>query len=100
MLIIISIYFLVEAFTEDGFVDVVLADYGPTWESLRRVAHAAVRKYAVDEKLALLVNDVVGETIDTIKKREGINQPFDPTEYIYFTVYSVLASSAFGRRYF
>ena len=91
---------ILEVFTEDGFVDVIFADYGPTWESLRRVAHAAVRKYAVDEKLALLVNDVVGETIDTIKKREGINQPFDPTEYIYFTVYSVLASSAFGKRYF
>ena len=100
MLIIIFLRFLVEAFTEDGSIDVVLADYGPTWESLRRVAHAAVRKYAVDEKLALLVNDVVSETIDTIKKREGIDKPFNPVDYIYFTVYSVLASSAFGRRYF
>ena len=90
---------LFEAIFEDGSIDVALADYGPTWESLRRVAHAAVRKYAVNEKLALLVNDVVGETIETIKKREGINKPFDPVDYIYFTVYSVLASSAFGKKY-
>ena len=98
MFIIISVYFLVEAFTENGFVDVAFADYGPAWESLRRVAHAAVRKYAVHEKLALLVNDVIVETTDTIKKREGIDKPFDPSDYISFTVYSVLASSAFGKR--
>lgn len=99
LMFLINCYlFLVDTFFEDGSVDVAFADYGPTWESLRRVSHAAVRKYAVDEKLALLVNDVVGETIETIKKREGINKPFDPVDYIYFTVYSVLANSAFGRR--
>ena len=76
----------------------MLADYGPTWESLRRVAHAAVRKYAVDEKLALLVNDVVGETVETIKKNEGINKPFCPNNYLHLTLYNILASSAFGTR--
>ena len=45
----------------NGSTDVAFADYGPTWESLRRVSHGAVIKYARDEKLALLVNDVVGE---------------------------------------
>ena len=83
---------------EDGATDIIFADYGPTWESLRRVAHAAVRKYAVDEKLALLVNDVVCETIDTIKKKEGINNPFDPTDYLYLIICRILASTAFGRR--
>ena len=83
---------------EDGATDIIFADYGPTWESLRRVAHAAVRKYAVDEKLALLCNDVVGETIQTIKKKQGINKPFDPSDYIYLTVCKVVASTAFGKR--
>ena len=90
--------YLVEPLFADGSINIMFADYGPTWESLRRVAHAAVRKYAVDEKLALLVRDVVGETIEIIKKKEGINKPFDPVDYSYFTVYSVLANSAFGRR--
>ena len=76
----------------------MFADYGPTWESLRRVAHAAVRRYAGDEKLAFLVNDVVKKTVETIKNKEGINKPFDPTDYIYLTIFSVLASSAFGKR--
>ena len=89
MLIIISIYFLVEAFTEDGFVDVVLADYGPTWESLRRVAHAAVRKYAVDEKFALLVNDVIVETIETIKKEKEL------TNHLILVITSVLLFTVF-----
>ena len=79
-------------------MDIVLADYGPTWQSLRKVAHAAVSKYAVDENFALLVNDVVGETIETIKKKEGIDKPFDPVDYIYLTVFNVLASAAFGKR--
>ena len=90
--------YLVEPLFADGSINIIFADYGPTWESLRRVAHAAVRKYAVDEKLALLVNDVVGETIEIIKKKEGINKPFDPSDYIYLTVCTVLASTAFGKR--
>ena len=82
----------------EGSIDIVFADYGPTWESLRRVGHSAVRRYAQDEKLALLVNDVVTETVETIKTKEGINKPFDPTDYIYLTVCKVLASTAFGKR--
>lgn len=83
----------------NGSTDVAFADYGPTWESLRRVSHGAVIKYARDEKLALLVNDVVGETVETIKNKEGINKPFDAVNYIYLTVYNILASSAFGKRF-
>ena len=90
----------VNALFENGSTDVALADYGPTWESLRRVAHAAVRKYSVDEKLALLVNDVVGETVETIKKKEGINTLFNPVDYLYLIVFNILASSAFGKRFF
>ena len=91
---------LVATIFGEGKNDIALADYGPTWESLRRVAHAAVRKYSVDEKLALLVNDVVRETVNTIKEQEGIDKPFDPSDYIYLTIYNILASSAFGKRFF
>ena len=63
------------------------------------MTHAAVRKYSNDEKLAFLVNDVVGETVNTIKEKEGIDKPFDPVHYIYLTIYNILASSAFGKRY-
>ena len=89
-------YLVNDAF--EGSIDIVFADYGPTWESLRRVTHAAVRRYAQDEKLALLVNDVVAETVETIKTKEGINKPFDPSGYIYLTVCRILAISAFGKK--
>ena len=82
----------------DSKSDVIISDFGPTWESLRRISHAAVRRYAVDEKLALLVNDAVEETFNTIKQKEGIGKPFDPVNYIYLAVYNILASSAFGKR--
>lgn len=49
-------------------------------------------------KHLLLVNDVVDETINTIKQQEGIGKPFDPLNYIYLTVYNIIASSAFGKR--
>ena len=82
----------------DG-IDVASADYGPEWESLRRVAHSAARKYAVSENLAYLVNEVVDETVQMIKDKEGINKPFDPTDYLYLMMYGILTSSAFGKRY-
>lgn len=57
-----------------------------------------MRKYCVDEKLALLVKDVMTETVDNIMKNEGINKPFIPYDYIYLTLLNILASSAFGNR--
>ena len=57
-----------------------------------------MRKYSVDEKLALLVKDVMTETVDNIMKNEGINKPFVPYDYIYLTLLNVLAASAFGSR--
>src|SRR5581483_10979923 len=82
---------------EDG-IDIISADYGPEWESLRRVAHAAVRKYAMSDRLAYLVNEVVDENIAAIKEKEGDN-PFDPTDYLSIMIYQILASIAFGKRY-
>ena len=57
-----------------------------------------MRKYSVDEKLALLVKDVMTETVDNIMKNEEINRPFVPYDYIYLTLLNILAASAFGSR--
>ena len=57
-----------------------------------------MRKYSVDEKLALLVKDVMTETVDNIMKNEGTNRPFVPYDYIYLTLLNILAASAFGSR--
>ncbi|CAG2177715.1 unnamed protein product, partial [Oppiella nova] len=79
--------------------DVVFTSHGPVWASLRRVAHSAVRKLAVSEKLSDLVDDVVNETVETIISNEGIGKPFNPKTYIYMSVINIIASSAFGKRY-
>ena len=88
-----------KVFQEQGAFDIAFNDYGPTWESLRRVAHGAVRKYSTEERLALLVKDVVSETVDNIIKREGIGKAFVPFDYLYLTLLNILASSAFGVRF-
>ena len=88
-----------KVFRELDAFDIAFNDYGPTWESLRRVAHGAVRKYSTEEQLALLVKDVVSETVDNIMKREGIGKAFVPFDYIYLTLLNILASSAFGVRF-
>ena len=79
--------------------DVFWNDYGPTWESLRRVAHDGIRKYSVNEKLALLVRDVVSEIVDNIIKKEGIKKTFNPSNYIYLTLANIMATSVFGNRF-
>ena len=58
-----------------------------------------LRKLAVSDKLAYLVDDVVDQTIAQIKTNEGVGKPFDPKSYIYMLVFNIIASSAFGKRY-
>ncbi|XP_022256853.1 cytochrome P450 1A1-like [Limulus polyphemus] len=78
------------------YEDIIFADYSPEWEVLRKIAHSAVRKYAVSEELAELVQDVVDASVRKMLKEK---EPFDPTLYIYLLIYNIVASSAFGKRY-
>ncbi|CAG2120033.1 unnamed protein product, partial [Medioppia subpectinata] len=82
-----------------GGCDVVFTDHGPVWASLRRVAHSAVRKLAISERLSDLVDDVVDETVQTMKKTHPIGTPFNPKSFIYANVVNIIASSTFGKRY-
>jgi Cytochrome P450 len=77
--------------------DVILSDFTPTWESLRTVAHSAVRKYAVSEKLPVLISDIVDETIQIIVTKED-GKPFDPKPYMDLIINNTLGSIAFGKR--
>ena len=49
-----------EKFNEIQFgkdaVDIVFSDFGREWEVLRKVAHSAVRKFAVNERLPIIVD--------------------------------------------
>ena len=57
------------------------------------------RKLAINDKFSELVDDVVDETVRLIKDNIGYNKAFNPKSYVYLTVYNIIASSAFGKRY-
>jgi hypothetical protein len=58
-----------------------------------------LRKYAITDKLAYLVSEVVDEIVSEIKNKEGINKPFNIFEYNYRMFLNILSESAFGKRY-
>lgn len=79
--------------------DVIFTDWGRPWEVLRRVAHSASRKFAVNPDLPGLEVGVIDEVVDTIMSKEGLNSPFNPKDYIYLMVYSIIASTVAGKSY-
>ncbi|XP_076356882.1 cytochrome P450 1A1-like [Tachypleus tridentatus] len=58
--------------------DIMFADYSPEWEVLRKIAHSAVRKYAISEELAELVRDVVDSSVR--KMLEGKSALYEETD--------------------
>lgn len=76
--------------------DIVLTDLSREWEVLRKVAHSAVRKFAVNERLAFIVDRKVKDFLSEIKEKNA-NGPFDPAEYLAFLMLSLLATSAYGK---
>ena len=62
---------LVETINGKGNYDVALSDFTPEWETLRKVAHSAFRKYAVSERLPVLISDLVDEIMQIIMIKEG-----------------------------
>ena len=90
---------VMELFNLPNSVNVIFSDFNKEWEVLKKVSHAAVRKYAVSEKLAHVVADVVDEVVDKIFKDEGIGKEIDMKPYLSKSVYCIIACSAFGKRY-
>ena len=87
------------SFVTPDSIDVFLADFGKEWEVLRKVAHSAVRKYAVSDKLPQVVSDVTDEMVHRIKSKEGIGNEIDINSYLTLGVYSILSTAAFGKKY-
>ncbi|CAG2118868.1 unnamed protein product, partial [Medioppia subpectinata] len=70
-------------FNNERHRDIVFDDYGHSWESLRRVSHTTIRKYAKTQALSEVVAENVSEIIDKIVATEGIGKPFQPKLYVY-----------------
>ena len=90
---------MAEMFNLPDSVDVLFSDFNKEWQVLRKVSHAAVRKYAVSQKLTHTAADVVDEVIAKIFKNEGIGKEIDIKPYLFESVNCIIASSAFGKQY-
>src|ERR1700712_3986296 len=77
--------------------DVIFGDFNKEWETLRKIAHSAVRKYAVSEGLTTVVAGVVDEVVRRMKDEDG--KEVDIKHYLYLSMYSILSSAAFGKQY-
>ncbi|XP_054167351.1 cytochrome P450 2C31-like [Oppia nitens] len=86
-------------FKTDKYTDIGFADYGQTWEALRRVSHAAVQKYSTNDHLLDVIVDSVDNTLKTMLEKEGPDKPIKPFDYIYLMFLNILANSTFGENY-
>ena len=89
---------LSEVLFEKGSTDIVMSDFNREWEVLRKVAHTAVRKFAVTERLPVIIQKKMKEFLQEIKEQNG-DQPFDPSDYISFLMLSLLSTIAFGKEF-
>ncbi|CAG2115773.1 unnamed protein product [Medioppia subpectinata] len=89
--------YIANLLSNDKHSDVVFADYGHRWEALRRVAHSAVQKYSINERLVSVATDSVDRMVKAMLKREGVGNAFNPKDYIYLLFLNILATSAFGQ---
>ena len=77
--------------------DVIHSNFTPAWGVLRRLTHVAMRKYALSNKLAELVADIIDRDIEDLlndqeAKTSGV------VEFIEAALASVLAISTAGDR--
>ena len=87
---------LTDMIFSQGSMDIFFADYSREWAVLRKVAHSAIRKFAVSAHLPPKVAGSAKEVVQEIINREGLDKPFDPTDYLFLLTHSVLAKSAYG----
>ncbi|XP_054154800.1 steroid 17-alpha-hydroxylase/17,20 lyase-like [Oppia nitens] len=86
-------------FTNSKHCDVIFNDYGHSWKALRRVAHAAIQKYSINERLVNVTVDSVDKTVGIMLETDGPDKPIKPFDYIYHMFLNVLANSTFGENY-
>ena len=78
--------------------DVIFSNFTPAWDVLRRLTHVAIRKYALTNKLAELVAEIVDREIEDLLDGKETNTS-GVVEFIEGILTSVLAISTAGDRY-
>ena len=58
-------------------IDIVFSDYGPYWQTIRKLAHKALKMYGANrEQLEKTINVHSAEVMERLSAKEG--EPFDP----------------------
>ncbi|CAG2121132.1 unnamed protein product, partial [Medioppia subpectinata] len=79
--------------------DVIYDDYSKCWESLRRVSHTAIQKYAKTTALSEVVDENVCQIVRRIiADNEGMCRPFSSHDYVYNVFANILASIVFSEK--
>lgn len=93
---------LIKSYNEIAYgkdsINIINSDFNREWEVLRKVAHSAVRKFTINERLPHIIDGRVNSFLEEIKKQNG-DGPFNPREYLGFLMTSLLATIAFGKKF-
>ena len=82
-----------------GSNTIAFGDFSRGWEVLRRVAYAAVRRYAVSPVLPEHVIHVVDPVVDKMLLQMNNNQEIDMGIHLTSIMISLLSTSAFGKKF-
>ncbi|CAG2109114.1 unnamed protein product [Medioppia subpectinata] len=86
-------------YCNEKYKDVVHCDYSKCWESLRRVSHTAIQKYAKTKVLSEVVDENVRQMVQQIiADNEGMGRPFSSHDYVYNVFANILASIVFSEK--
>lgn len=76
----------------------VFSEFSREWEVLRKVSHSAVRKFAVSEKLPLIMDKKVRTVLREIERQNG-EKPFNPAPYTEFLLISLFGTTTYSREF-
>ncbi|XP_002730828.1 steroid 17-alpha-hydroxylase/17,20 lyase-like [Saccoglossus kowalevskii] len=82
----------------EGFKDIILSDYSPSWKLHRKIAHQAIRNYASGDKLEnMMRKDAIPLLTQILEDNEG--KVIAPRPLLFLTVNNIVAQFCFGQKY-
>ncbi|XP_013400664.1 steroid 17-alpha-hydroxylase/17,20 lyase [Lingula anatina] len=83
-------------YISEGFKDIAVGDFGPTWKLQRKLALKAIRTYTMGTKLEQLLKSSYSDVAALLEKEK---EPFYLGEYIHLMLYNIICRMAFGKSY-
>ncbi|XP_065069191.1 steroid 17-alpha-hydroxylase/17,20 lyase-like isoform X3 [Rhopilema esculentum] len=79
-------------------IDIVYSDYGPYWQTIRKLAHKALKMYGANRvQLEKTINTHADELMERLAKIDG--QCFDPKRNFCLAATNIICQIVFGSKY-